>query len=142
MKTYISKPTQSTIKAKLFEEGDQDGFITRYTDGKKNRDGYVPTWGIRYEGMKPIEIPYIKWGKNGHKCLSKGFGKEYLAIYADGEKGFLSKQDLKKSYMPKLSKKKKKEIILQLFEYNKNSTSSFIHRSRWGVLADQILKIK
>lgn len=67
----------TTVKAKLFQEGDEDGFVTRYyDDGDIDKDGVMHTSGL--SGEHKVSVPYIY--SNGVKILSHGFGTEYLVI--------------------------------------------------------------
>lgn len=60
MKLYRKK---ALVQAKLFEKGDEDGFITRYyDDGDVHEDGSISTWG--FGGEHSIEIPYVSTLEN------------------------------------------------------------------------------
>ena len=67
----------SPIKAKLFQEGDEDGFVTRYYDDNDvDADGTIHTSGI--SGANKALVPYIETEKT--RTLSHGFGTEYVVI--------------------------------------------------------------
>ena len=82
------------IKAKLFQEGDEDGFVTRYYDNEDiDEDGIIHTNGLG--GEHKVSVPYI-WS-NGVKILSHGFGTEYLVIQ-NGVFTLVKKQDFVSKY--------------------------------------------
>lgn len=86
----------ATVMAKLFEQGDEDGFITRfYDDEDVNPDGSISTSGIA--GDNKIEVPYVSTLEN-QKHLSKGFGREYICTGIEGERWLVEKSIFEKTY--------------------------------------------
>ena len=93
MKTYRKI---ATVEAKLFEEGDEDGFISRfYNDEDVNEDGSISTSG--FMGKNEIKVPYVSTLEN-QKHLSKGFGREYICIGIDGERWLVDKDIFERTY--------------------------------------------
>ena len=86
----------STVEAKLFEEGDEDGFIIRYYDDEDiDEDGTIHTSDII--GKNKIKVPYVSTLEN-QKHLSHGFGKEYLCIGIKGERWLVDKYIFELTY--------------------------------------------
>ena len=85
MKTYRKT---ATVQAKLFEEGDQDGYIHRYgTMGAMEDAKY---------GFRPDLVPYVATLENEYH---KGdFGKHYLCIGIKGERWLVDKDIFEKTY--------------------------------------------
>jgi hypothetical protein len=79
MKTYRKI---ATVQAKLFEEGDEDGFISRY-------------YGL--VGEHEIKVPYVSTLEN-QKHLSHGFGREYLCVGIKGERWLVDKDIFESTY--------------------------------------------
>jgi hypothetical protein len=101
MKTYRKT---ATVKAKIFEEGDEDGFVSRfYNDEDVNEDGSISTSGII--GEHEIRIPYVSTLEN-QKHLSHGFGREYICTGIDGERWLVEKTIFERTYeeVPKMTK--------------------------------------
>jgi hypothetical protein len=93
MKTYRKI---ATVEAKLFEEGDEDGFISRfYDDDDVNEDGSISTSG--FMGEHEIKVPYVSTLEN-QKHLSKGFGREYICVGIDGERWLVEKDIFELTY--------------------------------------------
>lgn len=93
MKTYRKT---ATVKAKLFEQGDEDGFVTRfYDDDDVNPDGSISTSGIM--GNNRIEVPYVSTLEN-QKHLSSGFGREYICVGIKGERWLVEKSIFESTY--------------------------------------------
>jgi hypothetical protein len=93
MKTYRKI---ATVEAKLFEEGDEDGFISRfYDDDDVNEDGSISTSG--FMGEHEIKVPYVSTLEN-QKHLSKGFGREYICVGIDGERWLVDKDIFELTY--------------------------------------------
>jgi hypothetical protein len=93
MKTYRKI---ATVEAKLFEEGDEDGFISRfYDDDDVNEDGSISTSG--FMGEHEIKVPYVSTLEN-QKHLSKGFGREYICVGIDGERWLVDKDIFERTY--------------------------------------------
>jgi hypothetical protein len=93
-KTYrkITYRKITTVQAKLFEEGDEDGFISRYYN---DEDGCIHTSGIC--GEHEIKVPYISTLEN-QKHLSHGFGREYLCVGVKGERWLVDKDIFETTY--------------------------------------------
>ena len=86
----------ATVQAKLFEEGDEDGFISRfYNDEDVNEDGSISTSG--FMGKNEIQVPYVSTLEN-QKHLSHGFGREYLCVGIDGERWLVEKSIFERTY--------------------------------------------
>ena len=85
MKTYRKI---ATVQAKLFEQGDEDGFIHRYgMDGAMEDNKY---------GLQPDLIPYITTLENQYH---KGdFGKNYLCVGVKGERWLVEKDIFELTY--------------------------------------------
>ena len=93
MKLYRKK---ALVKAKPFEEGDEDGFITRYyNDEDVHEDGSISTSGIM--GKHEIKVPYVSTLEN-QKHLSRGFGRDYLCVGVDGERWLVEKSIFERTY--------------------------------------------
>lgn len=93
MKTYRKK---ALVQAKLFEEGDEDGFIIRYYDDEDvQEDGSIITSGII--GKHEIKVPYVSTLENQHH-LSRGFGKDYLCVGVDGERWLVESSIFERTY--------------------------------------------
>ncbi len=85
MKTYRKT---ATVKAKLFEKGDEDGMIHR-------EDMLGAMEDAKYE-CKPDLVPYISTLENQYH---KGeFGKHYLCVGIDGEKWLVDKDIFERTY--------------------------------------------
>ena len=66
----------ATVKAKLFEQGDEDGFI--------HKEGFMELMEDVKYGIKQEYVPYISTLENQYH---KGeFGKQYLCVGIKGEK--------------------------------------------------------
>ena len=86
----------ATVQAKLFEEGDEDGFVVRYYDDEDiDEDGAIHTSGLM--GEHEIKVPYISTLEN-QKHLSHGFGREYLCIGIKGERWLVDKDIFESTY--------------------------------------------
>jgi hypothetical protein len=93
MKTYRKI---ATVQAKLFEEGDEDGFITRYyNDEDIHEDGSISTSG--FIGEHEIKVPYVSTLEN-QQHLSHGFGREYLCVGIKGERWLVDKDIFESTY--------------------------------------------
>ena len=80
----------ATIKAKLFEPGDEDGMI--------HRDGILGAMGDFKSGFKPDLIPYISTLENQYH---KGeFGNHYLCVGIKGERWLVEKEIFESTYEP------------------------------------------
>jgi hypothetical protein len=78
----------ATVKAKLFEKGDEDGFI--------HSDGLLGAMEDARYGIKSIPSPFIKTLENQ---THKGeFGKHYLCVGVDGERWLVEKSIFERTY--------------------------------------------
>ena len=93
MKTYRKK---ALVKAKVFEEGDEDGFVIRfYDDEDVDKDGTIHTSGIM--GEHEIKVPYVSTLEN-QKHLSHGFGRDYICVGIDGERWLVERSIFERTY--------------------------------------------
>ena len=92
IKTYRKT---ATVQAKLFEEGDEDGFVIRYYNDEDVDDGAIHTSGII--GKHQIKVPYVSTLEN-QKHLSHGFGREYLCVGVKGERWLVDKDIFESTY--------------------------------------------
>jgi len=93
MKTYRKK---ALVEAKVFEEGDEDGFVSRYyNDEDVHDDGSISTSGII--GEHEIKIPYVSTLEN-QRHLSHGFGRDYICVGIDGERWLVEKSIFERTY--------------------------------------------
>jgi hypothetical protein len=93
MKTYRKI---ATVQAKLFEEGDEDGFVIRfYDDEDVDEDGTIHTFGIG--GEHEIKVPYVSTLEN-QKHLSHGFGNDYICVGINGERWLVKKDIFERTY--------------------------------------------
>lgn len=78
----------ATVKAKLFEKGDEDGFI--------HRDGMLGAMeDVKYK-LQPDLVPYISTLENQ---FHKGeFGKHYICVGVKGEKWLVDKAIFEATY--------------------------------------------
>lgn len=78
----------ATVKAKMFEKGDEDGMI--------HRDGILGARGDKMAGRKPDLVPYVSTMENQYH---KGeFGKHYLCIGIKGERWLVDKDVFESTY--------------------------------------------
>lgn len=78
----------ATIKAKIFEKGDEDGMI--------HRDGMLGAMEDAKYGLQPDLVPYISTLENQYH---KGeFGKHYLCVGINGEKWLVDKEIFERTY--------------------------------------------
>jgi len=85
MKTYRKI---ATVQAKLFEEGDEDGFV--------HAGGMMGMLEDTHWGIKPTLIPFVKTLENDNY---KGeFGKNYLCIGIKGERWLVEKEIFESTY--------------------------------------------
>ena len=81
----------ATVKAKLFEKGDEDGMTT-----PKGYDLHDAMEDAKYKINPPELVPYISTLENQQH---KGeFGKHYLCIGINGEKWLVDKDIFEKTY--------------------------------------------
>lgn len=78
----------ATVKAKLFEEGDEDGFI--------HKDGLSGAMLDAKYGFKPEIVPYISTLENQYHRGE--FGKHYVCIGVDGERWLVDKDIFERTY--------------------------------------------
>lgn len=85
---FIEYRKTATVKAKLFQEGDQDGFV--------HRDGMLGAMEDDKYGCGQDLIPYISTLENQ---FHKGeFGKNYICIGINGERWLVEKLIFEKTY--------------------------------------------
>jgi hypothetical protein len=78
----------ATVKAKLFEKGDEDGFV--------HRDGMLGAMEDEKYGFQPDLVPYISTLENQ---FHRGeFGKHYLCVGINGEKWLVEKSIFEATY--------------------------------------------
>lgn len=78
----------ATVKAKLFEKGDETGFV--------HRDGILGAMEDSRYGLKPDLVPYITTLEN--QCHHGEFGKHYLCVGVKGEKWLVDKDIFEETY--------------------------------------------
>jgi hypothetical protein len=84
-KEYIKT---ATVKAKLFEKGDEDGFV--------HRDGLMGAMEDSRNGIQPDLVPYIKTLEN--QFHQGDFGKNYVCIGIKGERWLVDKDIFENTY--------------------------------------------
>ena len=78
----------ATVKAKIFEKGDEDGMI--------HRDGMLGAMEDAKYGLQPDLVPYISTLENQYH---KGeWGKHYLCVGINGEKWLVDKEIFERTY--------------------------------------------
>jgi hypothetical protein len=85
MKTYRKI---ATVQAKIFEQGDEDGFV--------HPEGIVGAMEDAKYNINPILSPFIKTLENTHHTGE--FGKNYLCVGIDGEKWLVEKSIFERTY--------------------------------------------
>lgn len=85
MKTYRKT---ATVQAKIFEQGDEDGFI--------HPEGLLGAMEDSRYGIKSIPSPFIKTLENQHHMGE--FGNHYICIGVDGEKWLVEKSIFERTY--------------------------------------------
>lgn len=85
---YSEYRKTATVKAKLFEEGDQDGFT--------HPDGMMGAMEDFQYGIKSKLVPYISTLEN--QCHIGQFGKHYVCIGVNGERWLVEKAIFEKTY--------------------------------------------
>ena len=78
----------ATVKAKLFEKGDEDGMI--------HRDAILGAMEDAKYGLQPDLVPYISTLENHHHIGE--FGKSYLCVGVKGEKWLVEKEIFELTY--------------------------------------------
>lgn len=81
----------ATVKAKLFEKGDEDGMCM-----PENFTVQDAMENARYGCGQPIEVPYIKTLEN-QKHRGE-FGQHYVCVGIDGERWLVDKLIFEKTY--------------------------------------------
>jgi hypothetical protein len=78
----------ATVQAKLFEEGDEDGFV--------HPQGFMGMIEDAHLGIKSIPIPFIKTLENDNH---KGeFRKHYMCVGIKGERWLVEKEIFESTY--------------------------------------------
>lgn len=78
----------ATVTAKLFEKGDEDGFV--------HRDGMFGAMEDAKYGFQPDLVPYIKTLENQ---FHRGeFGNHYVCIGINGERWLVEKEIFERTY--------------------------------------------
>jgi len=85
MKTYRKI---ATVEAKLFEQGDEDGFI--------HPEGLLGAMEDARYGIKSIPSPFIKTLENQHHMGE--FGNHYICVGVDGERWLVEKSIFERTY--------------------------------------------
>lgn len=78
----------ATVKAKLFEKGDEDGMI--------HRDGILGAMEDAKYGLQTDLVPYISTLENQHHIGE--FGKHYLCVGVKGERWLVDKEIFELTY--------------------------------------------
>ena len=78
----------ATVKAKLFEQGDEDGFI--------HEEGFLGAMEDAKYGTKPNLCPFVSTLEN--QMLKGGFGKHYLCVGINGERWLVEKSIFESTY--------------------------------------------
>jgi len=78
----------ATVKAKLFEKGDEDGFVYR--------DGMLGAMEDAKYGIQPDLVPYIATLEN-QKHRGE-FGKHYVCVGINGERWLVEKSIFEATY--------------------------------------------
>ena len=85
MKTYRKT---ATVQAKIFEQGDEDGFI--------HPEGLLGAMEDSRYGIKSIPSPFIKTLENQHHMGE--FGNHYICVGVDGERWLVEKAIFESTY--------------------------------------------
>lgn len=86
--SYKEYRKTATVKAKLFEKGDEDGFI--------HPDGVHGAMEDFKYGITPNLSPYIKTIENQH--FKGEFLENYVCVGASGERWLVAKDIFEKTY--------------------------------------------
>ena len=78
----------ATVKAKLFEQGDEDGFV--------HKEGMLGAMEDAKYGLQPNLIPYISTLENQHHTGE--FGKNYVCTGINSERWLVDKDIFEKTY--------------------------------------------
>ena len=112
----------ATVKAKLFEEGDEDGFI--------HTNGFYGMMEDAHYGINPRLSPFIRTLENqNHKGE---FGKHYLCVGIKGEKWLVEKDIFESTYQELASTSSQTEISDEEIEafamgyYNEDGGSHYV----------------
>lgn len=85
MKTYRKT---ATVEAKIFEPGDEDGFI--------HKEGFLGAMEDSRYGIQPDLIPFIKTLENSHHIGE--FEKNYICTGIQGERWLVEKDIFERTY--------------------------------------------
>lgn len=78
----------ATVKAKIFEKGDEDGMI--------HRDGMIGAMEDAMYDIQPDLVPYVSTLENQ---FHKGeFGKQYICVGVKGERWLVDKDIFERTY--------------------------------------------
>jgi len=104
----------ATVKAKLFEEGDEDGFI--------HTNGFYGMMEDAHYGINPRLSPFIRTLENqNHKGE---FGKHYLCVGIKGEKWLVEKDIFESTYQELASTSSQTEISDEEIEKKSDKETS------------------
>lgn len=78
----------ATVKAKLFEAGDEDGFV--------HKDGMIGAMEDSKNRLKPDLVPYISTLEN--QFYKGEFGNHYVCIGINGERWLVEKTIFEQTY--------------------------------------------
>jgi hypothetical protein len=78
----------ATVQAKLFEKGDEDGYIYP--------EGMLGAMEDAKYGIKSVVVPFIKTLENPYHVGE--FGKNYLCVGIDGERWLVEKSIFERTY--------------------------------------------
>ena len=78
----------ATVQAKLFEGGDEDGFV--------HPDGVLGAMEDARYGINSVVVPFIKTLENTH--FTGEYGKNYLCVGVDGERWLVEKSIFERTY--------------------------------------------
>lgn len=92
----------ATVKAKLFEKGDEDGFV--------HRDGIPGAIEDVRRGFQPDLVPYISTLENQYHRGE--FGKHYVCIGVKGERWLVEKSIFEATYEVEMSQETKNTAFL------------------------------
>lgn len=79
----------ATVKAKLFEKGDEDGFV--------HRGGMLDAMQDDKLGLQPDLVPYVSTLENQYHRGE--FGKQYVCVGVNDERWLVDKNIFEKTYV-------------------------------------------
>lgn len=89
LKTMLKEYRKTaTVKAKLFEKGDEDGFV--------HRDGMLGSMEDAKYGLQPDLVPYISTLEN--QFYKGEFGQHYICVGVKGERWLVEKSIFESTY--------------------------------------------